>query len=172
MFGNIKDRILSLQDDIAAGVKTLAPAVQSGSKCKPQMNVENLEAGSELLEHWQLAWEDIHVANDRNAKKAANCDKLVSKIKHKNDTKWSQIMTIQNLVATQTPIMNKEIEQAMTALANMESLFSDVEISLLTLEDTIEARELQEKQLEQRFQLTMYQEKRRAEFNDLSSKHL
>ena len=57
----------------------------------------------------------------------------------------------------------------MATLGEMESLFSDVEISLLALEDTIDAREMQEKQLEQRFQMAIYQEKRRAEFNELSS---
>jgi hypothetical protein len=53
---------------------------------------------------------------------------------------------------------------------SLESLFGDVEISLLALEDTIDARELQERQLDQRYQLAMYQERRKAEFNELSSK--
>ena len=52
----------------------------------------------------------------------------------------------------------------------MESLLGDVEISLLALEDTIDAREMQEKQLEQRFQLAMYQERRKAEFNELANR--
>ena len=52
----------------------------------------------------------------------------------------------------------------------MESLFSDVEISLLALEDTIDARELQEKQSERRFQLTVHQEKTKAKFNELSNR--
>jgi hypothetical protein len=51
----------------------------------------------------------------------------------------------------------------------LESLFGDVEISLLALEDTIDARELHEKELDQRFQLAMYQERRKAELNELSS---
>ena len=52
----------------------------------------------------------------------------------------------------------------------MESMLGDVEISLLALEDTIDAREMQEKQLEQRFQLAMYQERRKAEFNELANR--
>ena len=56
-------------------------------------------------------------------------------------------------------------------VGNLESSFGDVEISLLALEDTIDARELQERQLDQRFQLAMYQERRKAEFNELSSKY-
>ena len=53
---------------------------------------------------------------------------------------------------------------------DMESMLGDVEISLLALEDTIDAREMQEKQLEQRFQLAMYQERRKAEFNELANR--
>ena len=44
----------------------------------------------------------------------------------------------------------------MEKLGNLESLLGDVEISLLALEDTIDAREMQEKQLDQRFQLAGY----------------
>lgn len=118
-----------------------------------------------------MAWEELHTSNERNARKAAKCDKLIAQIKHKTDSQWSQIMTIQNLLSSpQTlPTVRKEVEAAMETLAGMEALFSDVEISLLALEDTIEAREMQEKQLEQRFQMAIYQEKRRAEFNELSN---
>ena len=52
----------------------------------------------------------------------------------------------------------------------LESMIGDVEIALLALEDTIDAREMQEKQLDQRFQLAMYQERRKSEFNELASK--
>ena len=66
--------------------------------------------------------------------------------------------------------MTEEIEKSIEVLGNMESLFSDVEISLLALEDTIDARELQEKQSERRFQLTVHQEKTKAKFNELSNR--
>ena len=71
---------------------------------------------------------------------------------------------------SQIPHLTEEIEKSLTVLGNMESLFSDVEISLLALEDTIDAKELQEKQLQRRFQLTMHQEKSKAKFNELSSR--
>ena len=51
----------------------------------------------------------------------------------------------------------------------LESSFSDVEVSLLALEDTIDARELLEEQMDQRFQLEVYQAKRKAEYEELSS---
>ena len=39
----------------------------------------------------------------------------------------------------------------------MESIFEEVEVSLMALEESVEAREAHEKQVEERFQLTVYQ---------------
>ena len=73
------------------------------------------------------------------------------------------------LLVSQIPQVTEEIETSLKVLSNMESLFSDVEISLLALEDTIDARELQENQSEYRFQLAMHQEKSKVKFNELSN---
>ena len=72
-------------------------------------------------------------------------------------------------LVSQIPQVAEEIENSLKVLGNMESLFTDVEISLLALEDTIDARKLQENQLEYRFQLAMHQEKSKAKFNELSN---
>ena len=58
----------------------------------------------------------------------------------------------------------------MRVLGELESGFSEVEVALLALEDTIDAREAQERQLEQRFQLAIYQERRRQELEELAAK--
>merc|ERR1712016_543360 len=46
----------------------------------------------------------------------------------------------------------------------------EVEIALLALEDTIDAREAQERQLESRFQLALDQERRRQELEELEQR--
>ena len=134
----------------------------------PKPKKEDLEAGAELLETWQNNWEVIHLNNERNAKKADKCDKLIVNIKDRTLKQWNDIATIQ----THIPQINNGIKDIMDKLGSLESFIGDVEISLLALEDTIDAREMQEKQLDQRFQLAMYQERRKAEFNDLASKYL
>lgn len=58
----------------------------------------------------------------------------------------------------------------MKCLGQLENLFMEVEVSLLALEDTIDARDAQERQLERRFQLAIYQEKRRQELEDLETR--
>jgi len=163
MLGQLKDRFLSLQEEITSSVKQFTPT----EPCNiPKPKKEDLEAGAELLETWQNNWEVIHLNNERNAKKADKCDKLIVNIKDRTLKQWNDIATLQ----THIPQINNGIKDIMDKLGSLESFIGDVEISLLALEDTIDAREMQEKQLDQRFQLAMYQERRKAEFNDLANR--
>merc|ERR1712241_1187899 len=162
MLGQLKDRFLSLQEEITSSVKQFTPT----EPCNiPKPKKEDLEAGAELLETWQNNWEVIHLNNERNAKKADKCDKLIVNIKDRTLKQWNGIATLQ----THIPQINNGIKDIMDKLGSLESFIGDVEISLLALEDTIDAREMQEKQLDQRFQLAMYQERRKAEFNELAT---
>jgi len=54
---------------------------------------------------------------------------------------------------------------------NVQCAFDETEEALLMLEDLIETQELREKQLEHRFQLALYQERREAELDDLKGKN-
>ena len=51
---------------------------------------------------------------------------------------------------------------------DLEASFSEVEVSLLALEDTIDAVETQKKQTEERRKLDEYREKKNKEFQELS----
>ena len=58
----------------------------------------------------------------------------------------------------------------MASLGQLEATCQEVEIALLALEDTIDAREAQERQLESRFQLALDQERRRQELEELEQR--
>jgi len=182
MFGSIRDRIYSLDiADITTSVKNLAPvSVQDGyvipwpanptasGTSATQLSRNKVRAGSEILDHWQTCWEQIHKANEKNIKKANRCEKLISEVKAKTCDQWSNVMTLQGLVGSHVPLIANELQTAMSRLGEMESIFEEVEVSLMALEESVEAREAHEKQVEERFQLTMYQEKKRAALSDLS----
>lgn len=106
----------------------------------------------------------MHLINERNAK-IAKCDQKISHMKKRTKQQLTAVTSIQSHI----PKINSGIKEIMDKLGTMESLIGDVEIALLALEDTIDAREMQEKQLDQRFQLAMYQERRKAEFNELAN---
>jgi len=165
MFGQLKDRFLLLQEEITTSVnKQLAPSEEETNDLARRNG--SLDAGSNLLETWQNCWEELHLGSERNAKGAARCDGLITSVKNRSEKQWCNVIALQ----THIPKVNKGIQEIMGRLGDMESMLGDVEISLLALEDTIDAREMQEKQLEQRFQLAMYQERRKAEFNELANR--
>ena len=68
------------------------------------------------------------------------------------------------------PEINKQVETVMKSLGVLQDLFMEVEVALLALEDTIDARDAQENQLERRFQIALYQEKRRQELEELETR--
>jgi len=55
-------------------------------------------------------------------------------------------------------------------LVNVQCAFDETEEAVLQLENMIETIELREKELEHRFQLTLYQKKREDELDDLKGK--
>ncbi len=58
----------------------------------------------------------------------------------------------------------------MIFIVNVQCAFEETEAALLMLEDMVETQELREKQLDHRFQLALYQEKRASELQDLKGK--
>ena len=85
------------------------------------------------------------------------------------DEQWRQVSELSSLVS-QLPSMNSEVEVVMTSLGQLEAACQEVELALLALEDTIDTREAQERQLETRFQLALEQERRRQELEELEQR--
>nr|ACO10730.1 Dysbindin [Caligus rogercresseyi] len=166
MLGHLKVRLASLQEEI---VKSLSNVPVSSEEPKYIPEDVDLEAGCELLEYYQNQWEEIRNANEGNIRLGHEADATILKLKDSLDSQWNHISTLSGLVA-QIPAINEDIRGIMNTLGSLDSSFTDVEIALFALEDTIETRKLQEKQLDQRFQIAIYQERRQAEFNDLSAK--
>ena len=95
MLGNIKNRFWSLQEEISSSVRQFTPAqdVEEATECDDI----NPYAGGGLLEAWQIKWEELHRTHEKNARKAAKCDKTITKINNAVDNQWKHIMTLQAL---------------------------------------------------------------------------
>ena len=122
-----------------------------------------------FINHLKDGWRRIHEGAEQVSRQADRADREVSRVHAEYEKQWRHVAMISNLMG-QLPTINKDIEGVMRTLGELENLFMEVEVSLLALEDTIDAREAQEKQLEQRFQLAIYQERRRQELEELESR--
>ena len=163
----LKDRLFSLTAPTSA-------SSAHNQQASPQyagrggQNRPKKRAGAKLLAIYEDEWAEIHEANEKNAKLASKCDVIIEKMHADAEKKCAECATL-TMLAAQIPRLNEQLSEAMRLLGDLETSFGDVEVALLALEDTIDARQLQERQLDQRMRLAVCQEKRKAQYSALES---
>ena len=119
----------------------------------------------------QECWREIHERNVGGGREAVRCDKTVSLLQAEYERQYRQVASLSlSCLTSCLPVINTQVQQVMLTLGKLENLVVEVEVALLALEDTIDAREAQEKQLEQRFQIAIYQERRKQELEELEAR--
>ncbi|XP_034946697.1 dysbindin protein homolog isoform X2 [Chelonus insularis] len=177
MFGSLKSKFQTVQDGISTSLKGLS--IGESSKGKKTSNTSSIDkinysAGADLLHHFQLQWNELHELAEENATKAHEVDILVGNVYEKLNQQWNN-MTILNGTLATIPKINHDIQNLMDQIGSMEEAFEEVEAALFKLEDLNEILELQNKQLDHRFQLALYKEKKLSELDNvraaLASEH-
>lgn len=107
--------------------QTSARPPSSGSSPQYRPKRLNAEAGSELLEYYESVWEDLHVGNEKNAKLAQRCDRVIGELNRDFEMKWNDVLTLQMLVGY-IPQIKGDIEKVMESLG----MFSSLETTLRT----------------------------------------
>jgi len=126
------------------------------------------EAGAAVLTHYQQGWTQIHCGAEQAARQADRADREIKRLVGEYQQQVELVSRLTGLLG-ELPALDTEVGGLLDCLARLENTFMEVELDLLALEDTIDARVSQERQLEQRFQLAMYQERRRQELEELEA---
>lgn len=178
MFKNLRKRINTVLPDIEniytstssstrytleALTRTSAPNDRIKSKISPwsRSSAINFDAGCALLERNEKVWEELHAANEVNAKKAENCDQLIANIAD-NINKSAIDLSDINVSLEAVPNLIKTITNCSTIMHEINAKCMDVEKQLFELEDLMEVLQLQEKQLDSKFEMAMFKEKKLA----------
>ncbi|XP_059478146.1 dysbindin protein homolog [Neocloeon triangulifer] len=170
MFGSIRDKLQNVQEGISASFRLLTVSeVPRKSKSSPSRNKINLNAGAELLDKYQTDWKELHEISEENAKNAEVVDQLIEGLHKSVSKQWTDIGNLCK-VLNEVPNLIIRVQDLMDDVNNLKHTFEDVEHSLLAFEDLVETQALQEEQLEHRFQLAMYKEKKLAELEDCRKK--
>lgn len=171
MLENLRDKIINVQQDLSASLRSLTTGESSSFRSiRTTTNRNcNLNAGADILHHYQCKWEDLHNIAEENAKTAENIDKLIGDIHKYSEEKLNGIQQLNSQLSL-LPKLHTSIQALMTKIGELEGLFEEVESSVLYLEDMIETQELQEKQLDYRFQLALFQKKKLAEYEQTKVK--
>ncbi|XP_064466428.1 dysbindin protein homolog isoform X2 [Ornithodoros turicata] len=171
MLENLREKFYSVQQDLTESLRNFTLGEASAQKHKLEHDYERrlTNAGAELLHYYQSTWEEIHNGNEENAKKAEEVDTLIDTMhcQFHQQLSWMQQL---NQQLGQLPKLQQNVQDLMKTIGELEGLFEEVELHLVGLEDIIETQALQERQLDERFKLALYKEKKMAHFEELRDK--
>ncbi|XP_055318498.1 dysbindin protein homolog [Sitodiplosis mosellana] len=140
----------------------------------PNSDAINFGAGCELLDRNEKIWEELHAANESNAKKAETCDEMISNLTESIKKRCIDLSDI-NISLEIIPNIVQTIENCSTIMIEINDKCTEVENQLFELEDLMELLQLQEKQLDRKFEMAMFKERKLANLEkvrqSLASKH-
>ncbi|KAG8239179.1 hypothetical protein J437_LFUL018997 [Ladona fulva] len=165
MFDSIRDKIQTVQEGIAASFRGLNVNDAPRRAARNNSNV-NYNAGADVLNKYQTNWSEMHQLAEENSKKAEGIDHTIKSLHESFEKQWVTIGHLCSSIVTIPQLLNG-VQELMEQIGTLQVLFADVETSLLKLEDMIETQELQEKQLDHRFQLAMFKEKKLSEIEQV-----
>lgn len=166
MFGTLREKFHSMQEGLSASIRGLT--ISEPKKIENIRNV-NYNAGADILHRYQLQWNELHELAEENAKNAQNVDSLIAVIHQKLEREWKNILCLNNTLVV-IPKVNDTIKNLTSQIGTLQEMFDDVEHALFQLEDLNEELELQNRQVDHRFQLTLYRENKVATLNSLRAK--
>ncbi|GBN05310.1 hypothetical protein AVEN_67889-1 [Araneus ventricosus] len=124
---------------------------------------------NKLAEDANTSFIEEKSVKDRSPPKQGEVDALIGNLHGYCVEHLSYIKQL-NIQLAALPQLQTGIMDLMGKIGELEGLFEEVEDALVNLEDVIETQELQERQLDHRFQLAMYKEKKLADFEDMKEK--
>lgn len=124
----------------------------------------NLYAGSEILQKNENDWSSIHSLNEENAERARVIDEKITQVKNSSDKTLTDITDLY-ISLTAIPNVITNLNNCVEMLGDISIKCQNLEKKLFDLEDLMEVLELQEKQLDKRFEMALYKEKKLGKFS-------
>lgn len=145
------------------GLLIPSPSINDSTKVPstqwPHSDAINFNAGCKILERNETFWEELHNANELNARKAETCDAMISKLSESIRKRCIDLSDI-NVSLEIIPNIVQTIENCSSIMIEINDRCTEVENQLFELEDLMEVLELQEKQLDSKFEMAMFKERK------------
>lgn len=164
MFEGLRERLLSVQQDLASGLKTLGDKSRE-AKISKQRNVQcvpEFSAGLDLLSRYEDTWAALHIGAKECAKTGELVDSEVVMLSAHWEKKRSSLLDLQEQLQ-QIPGFLSDLESTTAHLIELETSFKEMENHLLYLEDLCGQCELERYKHMQMLQLENYKKAKRKE---------
>uniref|UniRef100_T1J255 Uncharacterized protein n=1 Tax=Strigamia maritima TaxID=126957 RepID=T1J255_STRMM len=126
----------------------------------------NENAGADVLARYQREWMLLHQIAEENADKAKTVYDFINKLRSQCD-KQHELLGQLTCQLTLVPKLSQYVQSLAEETDELGKTFEKVNSALVNLEHVIEIQELQEKRLEQKFQLTLFKERKTADLERL-----
>lgn len=129
----------------------------------------NLSAGFRQLDRNQELWHSVRCLNEKNAQMASELDERIVDAKTTSEQRLTSISDL-NVTLAILPGIVDQLKSCTEMIEEISSSMGDVEEKMMELEDLVEVLQLQERQLDRRFEMAMYKEKKMAEMDVVREK--
>lgn len=126
----------------------------------------NLTSGCALLEQNEKTWRNLHERNEANAIKATSTDETITRIKEKTEKLYIDLTDL-NVCLNSIAALENNLQTCNDMITNIGTLCKSLETKLVELEDVTEELDLQSRQIEHKFQMSMYKEKKMVELEEV-----
>lgn len=159
MLTSLKGKLLHVSK-----IGLLSPTSEEKPIQKPSID---LNAGAEILSHFQQEWAELHELNEHNAKNASALAETINNMHEKINKDYNNIVDIVHIV-NGNPSLDKSIDKCVVQLQQLHKSFQNTEKSLINLEQIIDKIELEKKKTDHKYQLALYKEKKLGEYETLT----
>ncbi|XP_078395349.1 dysbindin-A isoform X1 [Cetorhinus maximus] len=170
MFENFKERLLSAQQDLSSGLKTLSDKSKEVKIKKPSStdDLPKFTAGAELLSRYENTWATLHKQAEDSAKVGEAVDGKVVVLSAYWEKKRNHLIELQEQLH-QIPALLVGLDTLTSRLAQLEADFEELEGHLHHLEDICEQYELERYKQLQILQLENYKKEKRKKIEALKA---
>lgn len=127
----------------------------------------NLNAGANILQHFQKQWEELHKLNEENAKNAEDAALLIEEISQKIKTTKENVNLLTNLVSNSN--LTENLSSCLKAVKTLYKTANSVEDDLIQLEQLIDEVEYQKLKSQHQYHLTQYEQRKEETFEKMEA---
>ncbi|KAJ8042104.1 Dysbindin-A [Holothuria leucospilota] len=178
MFGQFKEKLHAVQQDLSEGFKSLSVKAQKVSKTNRNSDTLDwkqdslptlrdglhISAGADLLNRFQENWTQIHEDLEESAQNAAIADSKIQEITFAQDRQMLEWKNIRRQLQD-IPQLLEDIQHITANIGKLAADFEEVETSLLELEDVIEEQDHRRNEDVQHQELEIYKKQKLYEEN-------
>lgn len=127
----------------------------------------NLNAGANILQHFQNQWEEIHKLNEENAKNADDAAKMIDQISHEIKSTKENVKLLTNLVSNSN--LTENISNCLKEVQTLYKTAESVESDLIKLQELIDEVEFQKLKSQHQYHLTQYKKRKEENFEKMEA---